>query len=91
MKAFTSNTTFAFSSSYSGVSGSLYLGIKNAMNAQMTHQDMDQPLSIKGGLKKGTIGFFDEIWQSISGVYTIPRKRIRTQGFGGKQLAKGVV
>jgi hypothetical protein len=82
--AFSKNTMLALSSSYSGISGSLYLGLKNAMNAQMTHQDMDQPLTIKGGLKKGSQGFFDEIYKSVTGIYQIPRNRIRKQGLGAK-------
>lgn len=33
LKGLAGNTTLAFSSSYSGVSGSLYLGLKNICNA----------------------------------------------------------
>ena len=37
IKGLAGNTTVAFSSSYSGISGSLYLGIRNMCNAKLTH------------------------------------------------------
>jgi len=46
IKGLVTNTTLAFSTSYSGVSGSLYLGLRNLCNARLTHAEMDRPLSI---------------------------------------------
>jgi hypothetical protein len=49
-KGLLKNTTIAVSTSYSGISGSLFLGLKNICGAGMTHENLDQPLSITGGL-----------------------------------------
>ena len=84
LKSLAGNTTLAFSSSYSGISGSLYLGLRNVSNAKLTHQDLDRPLSVGGALVKGGKGFIEELWFGVSGLYTVPMKRIHTQGMGGK-------
>lgn len=90
VKGLVSNTTLAFSTSYSGISGSIYLGLRNLCNARLTHANMDRPLSFKGGLLKGAKGFGLELWYGVSGIVMVPRKRIKMQGVGGKQIAKGV-
>ena len=90
LKGLGANTTLAFSSSYSGISGSLYLGLRNLCNARLTHQDLDRPLSLKGGLMKGGKGFGYELWHGISGLYTVPRKRVRDQGASCKTITKGI-
>jgi len=84
------NTVLAVSTSNSGISGSLYLGLKNIGGAKLTHENLDAPLSVKGGFKKGIIGFAKEIETGIEAPYIIPRDRIRRQGFGVRQLAKGI-
>ena len=90
LKGLVGNTTLAFSSSYSSISGSMHLGLRNICNARLTHQDLDRPLSIKGAFLKGGKGFGLELWYGLSGVYTVPAKRVERQGVGGKQIAKGV-
>lgn len=85
-----SNTTFAVSSSYAGIAGSLYLGLKNLSGANLTHAQLDQPLTFFGGIQKGTMGFFKEVAQGVTGVYKIPKSKIQTQGKGVPQFAKGV-
>jgi len=72
------------------MSGSLYLGLRNLANAKLSHAEMDRPLSIGGAFLKGGKGFGLELWYGISGLYTVPAKRIRMQGVGGKQITKGV-
>ena len=84
------NTTLALSSSYASMSGSVYLGLRNAANAGITHQDLDKPLSFGGGLKKGAKGFGKELYDGVVGVYKVPRARVRAQGVGAGQIAKGV-
>lgn len=56
----------------------------------MTHENMDQPLSIAGGFQKGILGFADEVKTGIIGPFVVPRDRIRRQGKGLPQLAKGI-
>ena len=45
---------------------------------------MDMPLSFKGGIMKGGKGFALELWYGLSGLYTVPKTRIKMQGVGGK-------
>ena len=52
------NTSLAVTTSYSGLSGSIYLGLKNICGAGITHENLDKPLSVGGGFKKGGLGFF---------------------------------
>ena len=77
VKSLLANTTLAISSSYASMSGSVYLGLKNAANAGITHQDLDKPLSFGGGLKKGTKGFGYELYDGVVGIYKVPRARVR--------------
>jgi len=41
VKGLLANTTLALSTSYSGISGSLYLGLRNMSGAGMTHENLD--------------------------------------------------
>jgi len=41
LKGLLTNTALAVSASYSGISGSLYLGLKNISGAQLTHENLD--------------------------------------------------
>jgi len=66
------NTTIALSSSYSGISGSLYLGLRNLSGAGLTHSNLDQPLTLGGGLMKGGAGFFYELKNGLLGIYKVP-------------------
>jgi hypothetical protein len=43
---------------------------------------MDQCMTVYGGLKKGTLGFFDDVGKGVTGIYKVPRERIRKQGMG---------
>lgn len=90
VKGLLANTTLALSTSYSGISGSLYLGLRNMSGAGMTHENLDQPLSIQGGLKKGLLGFADEIKVGVTGPYVVPRDKIKRQGKGVRQIARGI-
>jgi hypothetical protein len=72
------NTTVALSSSYSGISGSLYLGLRNLSGANLTHSNLDQPLTFGGGLLKGGAGFFHEMKGGLLGIYKVPQLKVRT-------------
>ena len=53
VKSMMTNTAIAMSSSASGISGSAYIGIRNACGANITHIDLDRPLTILSGIKQG--------------------------------------
>lgn len=67
------NTTLAISSSYGGISGSLYLGLRNLSGAGLTHSNLDQPLTFGGGILKGGAGFYHELKGGILGIYKVPQ------------------
>jgi hypothetical protein len=56
VKGLLANTSLALTTSYSGLSGSIYLGIKNICGSGITHENLDKPLSVGGGFKKGGLG-----------------------------------
>jgi hypothetical protein len=58
------------------VCGSVYLGLRNSCGAGLTHVDLDRPLTIAGGVQKGSIGFFKEAYIGIAGLYTVPAQRL---------------
>ena len=72
------NTGVAVSTSYTGISGSLYLGIKNICGSNLTHQDLDRPHTVKGGLMKGIIGLTKEIGKGVIGIYLVPHNKVKT-------------
>jgi len=39
---------------------------------------------------KGGKGFAIELKDGVCGIYTVPRNRVRAQGVGPKQIAKGI-
>ncbi len=45
---------------------------------------MDRPLTVGGAFLKGTKGFGMEFWNGITGIYRVPRNRVRAEGVGGK-------
>lgn len=47
-------------------------------------------MSVKGGLLKGGRGFFVELLEGFTGLYWVPRRRVKAQGVGGRQILKGV-
>ena len=70
------NTTLALSNSYSGISGSVYLGLKRLSGKNLTHSDLDRPLTFVGGLKKGCIGLGVELIEGIAAPVKTPLKRV---------------
>ena len=58
------------------MSGSLYLGIRNICGAGLSHENLDQPISIGEGFKKGIFGFSHEIKDGITGIWYVPRDRV---------------
>lgn len=73
-----SNTGIAITNSYTGVSGSAYLGLRNICGAGLTHEDLDRPLTVGGGLKKGGIGFLQETKNGFEGIYFVPKNTVKT-------------
>jgi hypothetical protein len=82
IKGLVQNTALAVSNSYSGISGSVYLGLKNLSGMKKTHQDLDRPLTFGGGLKKGFIGLGVEVLDGLTSIVKVPQKRMQTQGIG---------
>lgn len=82
LKGIVSNTGIAVTNSYTGISGSVYLGLKNVCGSNLTHADLDRPLTIGGGIQKGVIGFVKESYKGFIGMYYVPAIKIQTQGKG---------
>jgi hypothetical protein len=72
LKGILLNTGIAVTNSYTGFSGSVYLGLKNACGAGLTHTDLDRPLTCGGGIKKGIYGLGWEVVNGVTGIYTVP-------------------
>ena len=85
-----SNTGIAITNSYTGVSGSAYLGLRNICGAGLTHEDLDRPLTVGGGLKKGGIGFLQETKNGFEGIYFVPKNTVKTSGKAPLPLLKGI-
>jgi hypothetical protein len=64
--------------SYTGISGSVYLGLRNACGANLTHTELDRPLTFGGGVLKGISGFWTETKTGITGIWEVPRTKLRT-------------
>jgi hypothetical protein len=82
VKNICNSTIIAMSSSLQGISGSAYLGLRNACAGNKTHMDLDRPLTIKAGLKDGLRGFGIELKDGITGIWEVPKNRVTTQGMG---------
>ena len=83
------HSTIAVTNSCSGITGSVYLGLKNMCGAGLTHQDLEKPLTFLGGVQKGAIGCSHELVEGFAGVVTVPYKKMQNQGKGPRQYLKG--
>lgn len=78
LKGIVTNTGVAVTNSYTGISGSVYLGLRNACGANLTHTELDRPLTLAGGVMKGISGFFTETKTGITGIWEVPRTKMQT-------------
>ena len=69
LKGIVTNTGIAVTNSYTGISGSVYLGLRNACGANLTHTELDRPLTFGGGVMKGATGFWKETKNGITGIW----------------------
>ena len=83
------HSTIAVTNSCSGITGSVYLGLKNMCGAGLTHQDLEKPLTFLGGVQKSVIGCSQELVEGFGGVVTVPYKKMQNQGKGPRQYLKG--
>lgn len=85
-----SKTSTGLAHSVSGVSDTLYSFLKNVTGRNLPNDFLDHPTGFRSGLDSGVKGLVSEVGSGISGVFTVPHKRIHHEGTGFLPATKGV-